>query len=376
MDLSMKFKIIDIQEDTNLNCYSVLTVVSIRDFIEFIQPIHEQKGNLDEQREVLQTRSAKIIRNQMVEDLKEGGILPPIVLGIIYDSKKIKKINEDNFFSLIENKLNNKEEKENIITILDGMQRIQALKDAMRKCNINHNLRVEFWFAQDEGDLLYRMLVLNSGQIPWGIDKQLEVVFRPILQKLKYRIPHLDNLISQKLYKQSEIVELFLAFTSRKVRIDKKQQLAEYHAALDIMSLIREKSGHIIDKFETIFVLMTDIDQLLSEIEDRYVFNNQTVRVGFMVACAEKTFGLLGSNLEKDHTQVEDNFNNIVFKLKKLRSKIQFQDRHNFLALNILKENLRSIPKEKHRQAFLDGFKVIFSEPEINSFAVCWHKMY
>jgi hypothetical protein len=97
------------------------------------------------------------------------------------------------------------------------------------------------------------MLVLNSGQIPWGLDKQLEVVFKPILKRLKYRVPYLDKLISNKIYKQAEIVELFLAFTSRKVRIDKKQQLAEYHAALDIMSLIREKSGHIIDKFEEIF---------------------------------------------------------------------------------------------------------------------------
>lgn len=367
MDLSMKFKIIDIQEDTNLNCYSVLTVVSIRDFIGFIQPIHEQKGNLDDQREVLQTRSAKIIRNQMVEDLKYGAILPPIVLGIIC----YEDIDEHNFFNLIQNKQK--------ISILDGMQRIQALKDAMLQKEIAQNLRVEFWFAPDEDALLYRMLVLNSGQIPWGLDKQLEVVFKPILQNLKYRIPYLENLIRQKLYKQSEIVELFLAFTSRKVRIDKKQQLAEYHAALDIMSLIREKSAHTIGKFEEIFILMTEIDQLLEGIEDRYVFNNQTARVGFMVACAEKTFGLLGSNLEKDYSQIESNFHDIRLKLHRLKSQIvcqSLEQNYNFLALDILKENLRSIPKEKHRQAFLDGFKIIFSEPEINSFAVCWHKMY
>ena len=363
----MKFKIIDIQEDRNLNCYSVLTVVSIPDFIEFVKPIHEDKGNIDEQREVLQTRSAKIIRNQMVEDLEKGGILPPIVLGIISD----QNIHEYNFFDLIKNK-----EK---ISILDGMQRIQALKYALRNYNIHHNLRVEFWFAEDESALLYRMLVLNSGQIPWGLDQQLEVVFKPILKRLKYRVHYLDNLISQKLYKQSEIVELFLAFTSRKVRIDKKQQLAEYHAALDIMSLIREKSGLIIDKFEEIFILMTEIDQLLSKIEDRYIFNNQTARVGFMVACAEKIFGLLGSHLEKEYEQVNENFHNIISKLNKLKSKIESQNieqNRNFLDLGLLKEKLQSIRKEKHRQAFLDGFKVIFSEDEINSFAVCWNKMY
>jgi len=145
------------------------------------------------------------------------------------------------------------------------------------------------------------------------------------------------------------------------------------------MSLIREKSAHIIDKFEEILILMTEIDQILSGIEERYVFNNQTTRVGFMVACAEKTFGLLGSDVEKKYGQVDNNFHNIIFKLNKLKSKINsqsIQQNQNFLALDILTENLRSIPKEKHRQAFLDGFKVIFSEPEINSFAVCWNKMY
>jgi hypothetical protein len=367
MDLSMKFKIIDIQEDTNLNCYSVLTVVSIPDFIEFVKPIHEEKGNLDEQREVLQSRSAKIIRNQMVEDLRKGGILPPIVLGIICDTEII---NEDNFFRLIQN-----QEK---ITILDGMQRIQALEDAMY---LYHNIRVEFWFTQDESALLYRMLILNSGQIPWGLDKQLEVVFKPILKKWRYNIPHLDYLIDRNSYKQSEIVELFLAFTSRKLRIDKKQQLAEYHAALDIMSLIREKSGRTIYKFEEVFTIMIEIDQLLSGIENRYVFTNKKVniRVSFMVACAEKIFGLLGSNMEKEHEKVEHNFQDLIIKLNQLRNKIKSQNRQenlNFLALDILIEKIRFLPKAKYGQAFLDGFKVIFSEPEINSFAVCWNKMY
>lgn len=360
----MKFKIIDIQEDKNLNCYSVLTVVSISDFIKFVKPIHEDKGNFDDQREVLQTRSAKIIRNQMIEDLREGGILPPIVLGSICD----QEINEDNFERLIENKEG--------ISILDGMQRIQALKDAIEKRKINHNLRVEFWFANNESALLYRMLILNSGQIPWGIDKQLEVVFKPILQN----IPHLENLISQNLYTKAEIVELFLAFTSRKVRIDKKQQLAEYHSALDIMSLIRKKSLDIIERFEVIFRFMIEIDQLFSEIQDRYIFNNQTARVGFIVACSEKIFGLLGNGVEKNYSQVNTNFENVRSKLNQFESQIQLQNNRqyldNFLALDILKEQLRFIPKEKHRQAFLDAFKVIFNESEINSLAVCWNKMY
>lgn len=363
----MTFKIIDIQKDTNLNCYSVLTVVSINDFMDFIEPIHENKGNIREQREVLSTRSAKIIRNQMVEDLKEGGILPPIVIGSIHKSS----IEENNFLNVVSLK-----KEENEIFILDGMQRIQALKDATNKKIISHNLRVEFWFAHDESALLYRMLVLNSGQIPWSLEKQLEVVFKPVLNELK---PYIRN-HSEDVWNDSDIVEMFLAFTSRKVRINKKQQLAEYHAALDVMSLIRHKSGKVVDRFSNIFVKMIEVNKLLIEIDNRYIFDNQVARIGFIVACSEKIFGLLGNEEEKDDFRVESNFEDVISKLGEIIRQINNKKDENklgyFLSLDLLKETLSSLPKEKHRQAFLDGFKVLFSESEINTLAVCWKRMY
>ena len=361
----MNFKIIDIQKDENLDCYSILTVVGISEFMKFINPVHKNKGNIEEQRGVLSTRSAKIIRSQMIEDLKGGGILPPIVLGSIYKSI----INKENFFEIISQK-----SEENEISILDGMQRVKALEDATNQKEINHNLRVEFWFASDEAALLYRMLVLNSGQIPWSLEKQLEVVFKPVLKQLEYRI---DNLYS--LYNNADVVELFLAFTSRKVRIDKRQQLAEYHSALDIMSLIRDRSGEIISKFESILRIMMEINKLFQEIENRYIFNNQTARIGFVVACAEKIFGLLGNDDEKDHLKVSDNFSYTISKLEGIKHQIQQKDIKNkidFLGLDLLKETLQSIPKEKHRQAFLDGFKILLSESEINTLSVCWKRMY
>lgn len=366
----MNFKIIDIQKDENLDCYSILTVVGISEFMKFINPVHKNKGNIEEQRGVLSTRSAKIIRSQMIEDLKGGGILPPIVLGSIYKST----INKENFFEIILQK-----SEENEISILDGMQRVKALEDATNQKEINHNLRVEFWFASDEAALLYRMLVLNSGQIPWSLEKQLEVVFKPVLKKLEKSIQEQQINQSDSLWSNFDILEMFLAFTSRKVRIDKKQQLAEYHAALDVMSLIRDRSGEVVSKFESILTIMMEINRLLQTIEDRYIFNNQTTRIGFVVACAEKIFGLLGNGDEKDHLKVKNNFNYTVLRLQEIKYQLQqknIEEKIDFLGLDLLKETLHSIPKERHRQAFLDGFKVLLSETEINSLLVCWKRMY
>ena len=290
------------------------------------------------------------------------------LLFLYFILKELKEIKKPN---LVKNDF--KKEKDEI-SILDGMQRIQALKDATTRKKIDHNLRVEFWFASDESALLYRMLVLNSGQIPWSLQKQLEVVFKPVLKNLKHDVEYLEEL-----YKDAEILELFLAFISRRVRIDKRQQLAEYQSALDIMSLIRDRSGKSINKFQAILQKMIEIDLLLKNIENRYVFDNQTARIGFIVACSEKIFGLLGNEKEKDHFELEKNFNDAIEKLNEIKNQIQYNDtkeNKRFLDLELLKETLHSIPRDKHRQAFLDGFKIIFSEPEIHSLAVCWKKMY
>ncbi|MEM9814796.1 MAG: hypothetical protein AAF827_00040 [Cyanobacteria bacterium P01_D01_bin.6] len=358
----MEFDIIHIQKDKSADCYSVLTVVSATFFLKYILPVHKDKGTLEEQRDVLQTRSAKIIRKQMVEDLNSGGILPPIVLGNIYSGL----VDENNFHQLITSE---------DVYILDGMQRIQALRDASELNGVQ--LRVEFWFAPDETALLYRMLVLNSGQIPWSVDKQLEVVFKPIIKRIEREI-HSNE------YRKPEMVELFLAFTSRKVKIDKKQQLAEYHSALDIMGLLQEKQARTLERFIKVLKYLTEFDCLFSEVEDlfdnknRFIFNNQTARVGFVVACSEKIYGLLGNNQERHHDTTNRNFLQVDTTLDTLERSIRnktAEQRLEFLKLDTLEEYLVSIPKQRQRQAFADGFKGLFRGEEINSLAVCWNRM-
>ncbi|MGA1379900.1 MAG: hypothetical protein ACO3Z2_08130 [Chitinophagaceae bacterium] len=362
----MQFKILHIQKDTSTDCYSVLTVTAAKYFVEYIQPVHEEKGKLEEQRDVLTTRSAKIIRHQMVEDLEKGGILPPIVLGRMYT----KPVDNSNFHELI-----NYEE----IYILDGMQRIQALRDA-RDLADNLDLRVEFWFAPNETALLYRMLVLNSGQVPWSINKQIEVVFKPVIETIKHKI---ENTQYDE-YKQTDIIELFLAFTSRKVKIDKRQQLAEYHSALDIMGILGSGKQHALEYFIEVFKYIVLLDQLFSEAEheisisDRYIFNSQTARVGFTVSCAEKIYGLLGNHEERDFNKVNKNFNFVCEFLEKLTKNINqstTRERIDFLELETLKAQLRAIPQQRHRQAFSDSFKGLFQGDDIKSFAVCWNRM-
>jgi len=345
----MSFKIIDVQKDDNLDCFSVLTTVELGFFVEYIRSIHEQGGNIEEQREVLSTRSALIIRNQMVNDLEKGGLLPPIVLGVLTE------YHEGRFEDTVKNTMN--------ISILDGMQRIEAIKKSFtNKPEIGeHILRVEFWFTKTDTNLLYRMLILNSGQIPWGLNKQLEVVFKPILRKLN---------IDSTYLKEYEIVELFLAFSSRKVKIDKKQQLAEYYSALDVMDLLRKSGENLIERFGEILKLWLDFEKSFSLSKENNLAFSQTAKVGFMVACSEYIYGVLG-NGDRSNQDQKHNFNSVVSVINNLKENKDVK----FLALDILNEELRYILKENQRKSFLNAFKSLFREDKIDSLAVCWLKM-
>ncbi len=71
-------------------------------------------------------------------------------------------------------------------SIIDGMQRTTALQEAKDSFGENQlNIRVEFWIADKLNSLIYRMLVLNTGQVPWEMARQLETIYSQLLKSIK-----------------------------------------------------------------------------------------------------------------------------------------------------------------------------------------------
>ncbi len=83
------------------------------------------------------------------------------------------------------------EESLRTLAIIDAMQRTAAILEAAAEDEtvLRRNLRVEFWLATSIRAMIYRMLVLNTGQVPWTISRQLSVVFAPLLEKIKRNVP-------------------------------------------------------------------------------------------------------------------------------------------------------------------------------------------
>ena len=96
-------------------------------------------------------------------------------------------------------------------------------------------MRIEFWLATNTNSLIYRMLVLNTGQVPWDLRRQIEVIHKPLIKELKQNssIELLEKDDERRRaragqFQANRIVELYMVFGARKEKIDTKERLAAY----------------------------------------------------------------------------------------------------------------------------------------------------
>ena len=76
-------KILDIMKDTRSNCFSIMMKISIKEYLDIIKPSYQKTGNIEGQRTPINSKTGKKIRDIMMEDIRRGAILPPIVLGVV-----------------------------------------------------------------------------------------------------------------------------------------------------------------------------------------------------------------------------------------------------------------------------------------------------
>lgn len=75
--------VFDVLEDRRVNCLSVMTTMSTREYLQKVKSAYENRGGIAGQREKLQTTSAIRIRKRMVDDIRGGAVLPPVVIGLV-----------------------------------------------------------------------------------------------------------------------------------------------------------------------------------------------------------------------------------------------------------------------------------------------------
>ncbi len=386
--------------DSRANCLSVMTALSVEDYLELVENSYRARGGIEHQRAALKTTSAKRIRSRMVSDIQSGAVLPPIVIGLVVADDELDKLKDSEPSAILDFIVS---EKANSLAIIDGMQRTTALLDAAT--DLVHGsavkaskVRMECWVAARTESLIYRMLVLNTGQVPWRVGKQLEVVYAPLVEEITRQvdIPKvLDNAEAERRtkagqYKPDDIVQTYIAFGLRKTDIDTNETLADEFSRIDLTE------AHTGDRYNRFFYpildMMVQLDQAFSRLDaefeigddapsvkiGRNIFDKLTARIGFVVAMTVSVLGRPGITRDDDEAEkaIETRKSQVSGFIERL-SKLDASELQAFLKLDLLAERLDGQKRAavgRHERAFFDNaFKALIEEGfEVDDLEPCW----
>ena len=85
--------------DKKLDCCSIMVSMKISEYLSIVDTVYAKKGGIQGQRDALKQKTAIIIRNRMINDITEGAILPPVVIGVILSESEYNNIEANNDFN-------------------------------------------------------------------------------------------------------------------------------------------------------------------------------------------------------------------------------------------------------------------------------------
>ncbi len=363
----------------------------IEEYLRLARDAHQTQGALAGQRNVLTTTTAKRIRNRMLADIKLGAVLPPVVIGIVLSdeifeslpvvSGPMEFIPEDSLKTL---------------SIIDGMQRTAAILEAAAddETVLKRDLRVEFWLATSVRAMIYRMLVLNTGQVPWTISRQLSVVFAPLLEEIKRNVPELEKVpspdspgrrVGAAQYSTDAVIEMYLAFSLRKTSIDTREAVSDEFSRLDFVENLADNAFQ--GQFYGALSLLARLDKAFALYDPgasdrrysrgRQIFDAQPARIGFIVAVGSAVLGRPGSTRSAELRA--EKLRSVTSSATRLIERLEASDEQqlgDFLRLEVLEEVLdRRVGQvgRYERAVFAEAFKVLIEEDfEVENMEQCW----
>lgn len=366
--------IINFLTDERSECVSVLTVMNLEEYKSLAYESFNNSGNIDGQRDVIKKSSvATKIKMRMNADFLAGAIFPPVVLGLCLDDSKMEKVRNRDF------------SKEDInpktISIIDGMQRSYIYFENYDECK-DRTLRVEFWITSKSVKLLYRMLVLNTGQVPWNTRRQIEVVFGNLSDTITKAIfnkkPEWEKNVELMgvdenrrrtqagKFQTSTMIQMYLGFNTRNVKVDVSEELASEYQRFDMIESIDQDENF--DLFINCIIHLITLDFEFSKCteksengqftEGKDIFSSTPACLGFVVACAEYVLGKAPVDRKSEKKTEQDN--KLSEKIKAIADFLSVKS--NPLALDTLNSVISGLSKSRIGDEMRRLFKNAFGE--------------
>lgn len=388
-------KILQNDFDSRSKCLSILTTMTLLEYKNIVYDSFSQGGNLDGQRNVIKRSSvASKIRKRMNDDFIAGAIFPHVVIGVL--------LNPDVFEDLKSNpqSFSPAGYLSESFSVIDGMQRSNIYFSNFTG-NEEREIRVEFWISDKTIRLLYRMLVLNTGQVPWNTRRQVEVIFSGLSKAIISRAFEKNVELKDKIeiigvddgkrrtqagkYHKATMIELYLGFNTRKVKVDVSDELADEFQRFDMMESIEKDSSFelFVDAFSSLCKLDIVFSNCNSSADNgqfkdgKDIFSSIPACLGFIVACAEYIMGKIPVERSEEVKNGK-----LVKMSEQIDKTIEIVRKHtddDFLALDSLNDVVEQLPKNRIGDEMRSYFKQVFSEllkydeiDEITSMEAFW----
>lgn len=383
-------------KDGRSECWSIMATVNATSYLDLVEEAYSDQGGLEGQRPAIKSKSGLKIRNRLVQDIKRGAVIPPVVIGVVCSTEDYESL------SLLEDSnelLSGIQSRKLEVSIIDGMQRTTALKEAEA---IEMMVRVEIWLSHKVDSLIYRMLVLNTGQVPWDLKRQLDVLYKPLLKKVAEKVSDIRVIANDDssrrsqagMYKSSRVIELFLAFTSRSIDVDIKDKMADEFAKIDITDAA--SNDEYFPLFLDALTLLVDMDAQFDRVGrgvvdsgdaarikvGRDIFTSAPGSIGFIVSVAVFVLGYAGfdynlSDAQQKMHELKVRINNLISYMsglapEKLASFIDFGTLNEVMT----RRGTSSRIGEAERNFYQKAFTVLFERSDLiiqnGSMFPCW----
>lgn len=371
-------RILESTFDARSKCISILTSMTLEEYKKIAYESFKQGGNLSGQRDVIRNSSvASKIRKRMNDDFIAGAIFPQVVIGVLLPETDFRSLQEDvNGFSPIEY-------QPECVSVIDGMQR-SGIYFANYQGNESREIRVEFWVSDKTVKLLYRMLVLNTGQVPWNTRRQIEVIFSSLSKAIVDRtfeknpdlIDHVEIIsvddgkrrTQAGKYHKSTMIELYLGFNTRRIKVDVGDELASEFQRFDMMESVEKDSNF--DLFVDVFSYLCKLDIAVASCnstaengqfkDGKDLFASVPACLGFVVACAEYIMGKISVE-RTDEVKIDKN-GKLAKQIDNTIDLLVANKDKDFLALESLNDVIAQLPKNRIGDEMRSAFKHVFSE--------------
>lgn len=210
-------KILNEIKDNRINATNLLIGTTLGEYDELASLI--LKENPFQRKRV---KTSGTVYSLLKSDLKQGIVIPPIVLGL--SLKEIdSKLTDEQLVDVIQ-------ENKSKLLILDGLQRTYTIRDLLKELRdrndpelfeiIKHPLRIEIYLGINKLGILYRMLTLNTGQTPMSSRHQIEIIYSDYIEQGiegVRLIKQIDNETPNNLgeYNFKDIIDGFTSYLER-----------------------------------------------------------------------------------------------------------------------------------------------------------------